>query len=160
MDKEIIYKLFLLGQLHEHRADYMNDNSAELLNPINKIIVKIISKDEIQVKYNYYDENLIVMLTSETIYDFLEDLLTRDNAHKINTKTGELILIEKWKHELKDYIMKIQLDKDYDRYLKHVKLESMRFEIEYYDGIIVLRDKNKELITNILMLKNAVQHAI
>ncbi|TYP75315.1 hypothetical protein [Aquimarina intermedia] len=160
MDKEIIYKLFLLGQLHEHRADYMNDNSAELLNPINKIIVKIISKDEIQVRYNYYDENLIVMLTSETIYDFLEDLLTRDNAHKINTKTGELILIEKWKDELKDYIMKIQLDKEYDRYLKHVKLESMRFEIEYYDGIIVLRDKNKELITNILMLKNAVQHAI
>lgn len=160
MDNEIIYKLFLLGQLHEHFADYLKDNSAEFINPINKIIIKIVSNNDIHVRYNHFDEYLDVLLTNETIFDFFEVLLTRDNAYKIDIKTGKPILIEKWNEELKDYIMKIHLDKDYNRYLKHEKLESERFEIEYYDGIIVLRDKNKELITNVMTLKNAVQQTV
>lgn len=160
MDKEILYKLILLGKLHKHQTEYLKDNSAELMNPINKILVEIISDDKIRIRYNYNDDNLIIVLTTETVYDFFEDLLTREVERKLDVKLRSLILIDNWKIELKEYINIIQQEKDYNPYLKHLKYYSSRFEVEYYDDIIVLRDKEGELMTNVLRLKDAIQQIL
>ena len=153
MDKEVIYKLVLLGKLHKHQTDYLKDSSVEIINSINKIIVVIISDGKIKIKYNYYEEFTETVLTTKTVYSFFEDLLTREEAIKIDLKNNDLIIIADWKNELKEHIDTIQQEKNYNQYLKHLRADSDRFEIEYFDGIIVLRDKDKKLMTNTLGLK-------
>lgn len=160
MDKEALYKLVLLGKLHKHQADYLKDSSAEIINPINKILVEILSDGKIKIKYNYFEEFTETVLTTKTVYSFFEGLLTREEAIKIDLKNNDPILIADWKNELKEPLKKNQLEKDYNQYLKHLKIESDRFEIEYFNGLIILRDRDKVMMTNILEIKNAVQHAI
>lgn len=160
MEKEAIYKLVLLGKLHKHQTDYLKDSSVEIINPINKILVDILSDGKIKIRYNSYEEFTETVLTTKTVYSFVEDLLTREEAIKIDLKNNDPILIADWKNELKEPLKKIQQEKDYNQYLKHLKIESDRFEIEYFDGLIILRDRNKEMMTNILEIKNAVQHFV
>lgn len=160
MDKENLYKLVLLGKLHNHQTSYLKHNSAEIINPINKIIIELLSTGNIKIRYNYCEKFVETVTTTNTVYSFFEDLLLRCESIKVDLKNNSLIQIADWKTELKEHIVKIQQEQDYNQYLKHLKLESERFEIEYYDGIIVLRDKHKELLTKVMTLKNAVQHHV
>lgn len=160
MDKETVYKLVLLAKLHNHQTAYLNDKSVEIINPVNKILVELISVGKIKIRFNYYEEFIETLLTPKTVYSFFEDLLTRDEAAKVEEKNNDLIIIADWKNELKEHIDAIQQEKNYNQYLKHLRLSSDRFEIEYFDGIIVLRDKDKVMMTNTLGLKNAVQQCV
>lgn len=160
MDKEIVYKLVLLAKLHDHQIACLNDKSVEIINSVNKILVELISDGEIKIRFNYYEELIETVLTPKTVYSFFEDLLMRDEATKVEQKNNDLITIADWKNDLKKHIDTIQREKSYNQYLKHLRVDSDRFEIEYFDGIIVLRDKDKKMMTNILELKNAVQQCV
>ncbi|MFA8434277.1 MAG: hypothetical protein ACEPOZ_07150 [Marinifilaceae bacterium] len=160
MRTETLNNLILLGQLHKHNTARLLDYSAELINQTNHLILKIINEKEIQVRYNFYDNIQIELIPTTAIYDFLENLLTREESNKIDVKTGVTIEVCDWKDQLKSNLIKIQSEKNYDQYLKHLRLESERFKIEYFDGIVVLRDKNKELLTSVFELKNALQQAV
>ena len=160
MDKDILHNLVLLAKLHKHQTALLQGGSAEIINSINKISVELISDEKINIRYNYYEQFVETELTPETVYSFFEDLLMRGEAIKVEQRDNELVIIADWKNELKEHIDSIQQEKNYNQYLKHLRLESDRFEIEFFDGMIVLRDKDKKLMTNTLWLKNAVQQCV
>lgn len=153
MNKELLAKLSLLGELHVHSLSVMNEHTVVLMNAMNKILIT--DREEIQIQYNYYEKNIVEVPKYSTVYDFFERLLTRSEVVKIDITEGELILIEHWKDELKPSIDQIQKEKNYNHYLKRLKLESQKFEIEYYEDVIIIRDKAKKMLTNVLRLKEA-----
>ncbi len=161
MITKILNAIILLGKLHKHECAKTRNDSLELYNQVNRIILKVTNEEKIQVKYNIFDENIIVELSNFTIYDFLEKLLLRiDNSIEIKPKIGALVEIPKWKNQLKQDLIKLEAEKNYNHYLKHSKMNSIRFEIEYFDNIVIIRDKENILLTNVLTLKNALQHYI
>ncbi|MES1182136.1 MAG: hypothetical protein ABUL44_05005 [Flavobacterium sp.] len=160
MEHEILDNLILLGLLHDHHTAKMQDYSAQFVNMINQISVKILNQKEILVGYNFYDQNIFELLPSDLIYDFFEELLLRENANKVNVKYGNVIEVFDWKEQLKPNLVKIQSERSYDRYLKNLTLTSLRFETEYFDGIVIVRDKENELRTNVLKLKSAIEQCI
>ena len=160
MDKEILDNLILIAQLHEHRTAKMLDLSAEFVNATNKITVKFINHNEVQIAYNFYNQTVMEIVPSELTYDFLDDLLQRKDPEKVILKYGTLINIHDWPVQLRPSILQIQDEKNYDQYLRHLKLTSERFYVEYFDGIIILKDKEKKLLTNVLRLRNALQQCI
>ena len=158
MESNILNNLILLGQLHEHMSGRINNGTVELINRTNKIIVKILTEKTIGVEYNVFGNKKNIEISTAISYDFLEELLARNEPIEIDTKDGELIEITDWKNELQSAIQEIYSQKNYNHYLKNLKIDSLRFEVEYYDNIVVIRDKNKSLLTNVEVLKNAVQH--
>ena len=160
MKNEELYNVILLGQLHGHQYALLNNNSLELLNQTNKILIKTLNGKDITLEYNVFDNKKIVEIPITYLYDFLERLLKRTTQTEVHKKGGELVEVLNYKDELKSAILKIEDSKNYNHYLKKLKIDSTRFEVEYYDNIIVMRDKNKNLLTNVETLKNAVQHYI
>jgi hypothetical protein len=159
-EDEILDNLILLGHLHGHRAARMLNQSAEFVNETNKITVKIVSHKEVQIAYNFHNQITPEIISSELIYEFFEDLLKRKETQKINLQYGTLIHVHHWKEQLQPALLKIEEEKSYDQYLKHLKIKSERFDVEYFDGIVVLRDKEKQLRNNVLRLRKALQQCI
>lgn len=159
MINEILDNIVLLGKLHKHECS-KTIKTADLYSPINRIIIKIINEKEIQVKYNVCDETKIVELPILTAYDFVEKLIIRIKSIEITPKIGELIEVNNSSNkQLIQDIIEIQSEKNYNRYLKHLKSDSdIRFEVEYFDDIIIIRDKENILLTTILKLSNAVKN--
>jgi hypothetical protein len=159
MKDEILDNLMLIGQLHEHRTARML-NSAEFVNETNKITVKITSDKELQIVYNLFNETKIEIVPSALIYEFFDELLKRIEEVKITLKHGTSIDVHDWKEQLRPSLLRIEEEKKYDQYLKYLKLTSGRFDVEYFDGIVVLKDKEKELLNNVLRLRNALQQCL
>ncbi|MNR22589.1 hypothetical protein D3C85_1395500 [compost metagenome] len=155
MIDEILDNILLLGKLHKHECS-KTIKTAELYSPINRIIIKIIDEKEIQVKYNVCDETKIVELPILTTYDFVEKLIIRTARIQITPKIGKLIEINKG--QLKQDLIELQREKNYNHYLKHVKFDSdIRFEVEYFDDMVIIRDKQNIFLTTILKLRNAIK---
>jgi len=158
MIAEILDNIILLGKLHEHTCSRTTSITAELYSPVNRINTKIINEQEIQVKYNLDDGTKIVELPILTTYDFVEKLLIRTTRTDITPKIGDLIEVANFKEQLKQDLKELQSEKNYNHYLKHLKLDSdIRFEVEYFDPIVIIRDKQNILLSTILKLTNAVK---
>lgn len=160
MEDEFLNNLILLGHLHEHRAAKMHDYSAEFIGPVNQIIIRRLNENDIKVRYNLHDQIKLEVVPDIFIYDIMDELLIREEANKVEIKSGKVIEVQNWKEQLRPIFVKIQNEKDYNHYLKHLRIVSERFEVEYFDDILVLRDREKNLLTNVLKLKNAVQQCI
>lgn len=160
MEAEILDNLLLMGELHEHRVARMLNRVAEFVNKTNKITVKIISDKELQIMYNVFNETKIEIIPGTLIYEFFDELLKRKEAVEITLKYGILIDVRDWKGQLQPSLLRIQEEKNYDRYLKHLKLTTERFDVEYFDGIVVIKDKEKQLLNNALRIEKALQQCI
>jgi hypothetical protein len=159
MINEILDNIILLGKLHEHSCSRTTNITAELYSPVNRIIIKIINEKEIQVKYNVDDQTKVVELPIFTTYDFVEKLIIRTTRTDIMPKIGELIEVSNFKEQLKQDLKELQSEKNYNHYLKHIKFKTdIRFEVEYFDDIVIIRDKQNILLTTILKLSNAIKN--
>lgn len=146
-----------MGTTYKYECSKTLDITAELYSPVNRIIIKIINEKEIQVKYNLDDETKVVELPIFTTYDFVEKVIIRTSRIDIIPKIGELIEVNNFKEQLKQNLIEIQIEKNYNHYLKHLKSDTdIRFEIEYFDEIILIRDTQYILLTDILKLRNAI----
>jgi len=160
IENELLNNLILIGQLRGHRTAKMLDISAEFINEINKITVKIMNDKQVQIAYNFSNQTIIETVSGNFVYEFLDDLLQRRNQLQITLKYGTLIELNNWQELLQPGLLKIQEEKNYDQYLKHLKLTLDRFSLEYFDGIVVLKDEKKELLTNVFRLRNALQQSL
>jgi hypothetical protein len=159
MTNEILVNIILLGKLHKHECSRTINSIVELYSPINRIIIKMIDEKEIQVKYNLDDETKVIELPIFKVYDFVEKLIIRTARIEITPKTGELIEICNFNERFQQSILEIQSEKNYNHYLKHLKFDiDMKFEVEYFDDIIILRDKQNILLTNIFKLNDAAKN--
>lgn len=159
-EDEILNNLLLLGKLYEHQTEKANSHSVQLINMINNITIDILNNKEIQVCYNFYDQKIREILSKDSIYSFIDELLRREKANKINLNSGISISILDFKEQFEQNLIEIKTEKKYNPYLKHLKLTSERFYIEYYDNIIILKDKEEKLLINILKLENALQQCV
>lgn len=157
---DLLSNVILLAQLRNHRAAKMPDLSAEFVNAINKIKIEVLNDEQVQIQYNFYDQNIVEIITSNSTYEFLDELLQRNDQVQITSREGVLIDPNVWRHQLKPSLLKIHEEKNYDHYLKHLKLELDRFGLEYFDDIVVLKDKENRLLTNVLRLRNALQQCM
>src|SRR5918993_1199563 len=98
---ELLNNLIWLGQLRDHRTARMLDPSAEFVNEINKITVKILDDKQAQIQYNVYNQSVINTVPSNLIYEFLDDLFQRNEQVQITLKNGTIIEPNDWRDQLK-----------------------------------------------------------
>ena len=152
INKEILYKIKIFGQLHKCRTHIKNNSCIELINATSRVNIKIINTKEIQLDYNNFDEQKTILLDEFSIYDFLQNILNRENENEVEPKKGKIIDFTIYEEELKPKMIKIQDEKNYNHFLKQTKEETIRFEIEYFDGILVIKDKYGKLLSIVLEL--------
>jgi len=142
LDKTIKKHIRILVEKYNHTIKY-HPKHVNISNDINTINIVQNNKYNFDVDYNEIFKTEKVQVPINEIYDILLDLLIRNEAHKIEPKTGEVLSIEDWVKE-EDSYAKSALDKlRSDLKIKpfdHRDLGGNRFELCYYKGLIILTD--------------------
>jgi len=95
----------------------------------------------------------------ETVYHFCLNLFKRQNDDvEVIYSIAKPIDIDEWfkieEKESVEVINAIQKELGYNYRLKHLFLETSRFEINYFNGLLILEDKENEFFSNMFNFKN------
>lgn len=158
MDKIIIEDLKILSENFKHKFDTFSDTIV-LVNEINKIRIKPENDTNFRITYNLCFDEKMILVSKETTYHFVLELFKRKDADLVvNSLYKKRIDIEEWfkieKEESLSIINEIQKELDYNYRLKHLILETKRFEITYFNGLLILEDKQKEYYVNVFNFRN------
>lgn len=144
MNKDLKKHIKNLADKFNHKVEYQKDVMI-IKNQINHI--KLWKKDKygINISYNL-DENQSddLKVDAEYIYDAILELFNRkERSEKLKIKTGILITIEDWINEEGDFakekLEELKSDLQYQQ-IEFRELGGNRFEVEYYNGILILTD--------------------
>ena len=153
VDNEMKYILIAFAKLYDYQTYDLENESMEFINYFNKMTLRPIDKDTFSISYNLEDGQHEVLCKTESIYHTFEVLLNRKNYEIISVRNEKEICLAEHFHELKTILFSLIESKTYNHYLKHEKLQSERFEIEYYDNMVLFRDKQDKLLTNAFSYK-------
>lgn len=162
MTETIIENLKILSENFKHKFDTFS-NSVIFVNDINKIRIYLENKTNLKVTYNLNFDEKMLLISEKSVYHFCLELFKRkDNDIDINIdlfyNTSKTIDIDEWfrieKTEALDIISVIQKEIDYNYRLKKLSLESSRFQITYFIGLLILEDKMKEYFSNVFDFRN------
>lgn len=154
MNKTIIENLKILSENFEHKFDTFS-TSVIFVNEINKIRIEPENDSNFRITYNFHFDEKTLLVPKEAVYHFCLDLFKRKNddievilgiGKPIDI--GDCFKIEK--EEFLNIINAIQKELDYNYRLKHLFLKSSRFEITYFNGLLILEDKKKEYFLNVI----------
>ncbi|WP_289057725.1 hypothetical protein [uncultured Flavobacterium sp.] len=153
MDKPIIENLKILSECFNHKSDAFS-NSTIFVNEVNKISVQLKDETNFSITYNLHFDKKTLLVPEEKVYHFCLSLFKRKNddvelpfSIKKTIEIGEWFKIEQ--EESVNIIREIEKELDYNYRLKHLFLESARFEITYCNGLLILEDKEKEYFSNV-----------
>ncbi|WP_433830752.1 hypothetical protein [Flavobacterium anhuiense] len=158
MDKTIIENLKILSENFKHTFDTFS-NSVIFVNDVNKIRVQLEDETNFRITYNLNFDEKVIVASEETVYHFCLNLFKRQTDDlEVILGIGKPIEIDEWfqmeKKEALDVVNAIQKELDYNYRLKHLFLETSRFEITYFNGLLVLEDKQKEYFSNVFNFRN------
>jgi len=100
-----------------------------------------------------------ILVSREAVYHFCLTLFKRQNTdNELVFSIRKPIDIDQWfkieKKESLDIVNAIQKELDYNYRLKRLSSESSRFEITYFNGLLVLEDKKQEYFSNVFDFKS------
>lgn len=158
MAETIIENLKILSENFKHKFDTFS-NSVIFVNDINKIRIHLENKTNLKVTYNLNFDEKMLLISEEAVYHFCLELFKRqDNDIELIYNTSKTIDIDEWfrieKTEALDIISVIQKELDYNYKLKKLSLESSRFQITYFNGLLILEDKMNEYFSNVFDFRN------
>lgn len=158
MDNLIIENLKILSEKFEHKFDTFS-NSIIFISGINKIKIQFEDSKSFKITYNLYLSEKTVFISKEALYDFCLDLFKRQNDDtEVICNVGKIIEIEDWfeieKKESLDIVDNIQKELDYNYRIKSLSLESPCFKATYFNGLLILEDKNKKYLSNVFNFKS------
>jgi hypothetical protein len=132
----------LLAERFDHAVAY-GINKIFISNYLNKIEIESEGKEIIKLSYNNVNINSeILEFEKKYIYDVLIKLFRRHELYKIEFNPSDLIQLNDFKTE--ENIAKKTIQELKNK-LKHSEVDKFdlggnRFEVEYYKGILILRD--------------------
>jgi len=157
MDKTIIENLKILSENFNYKFDTFS-KSVIFVNEVNKIRVQLEDDTNFRITYNLHFTEKTILVSREAVYHFCLALFKRQNIdNEVVFSISKPIDIDEWfkieKKEFLDIINAIQKELDYNYRLKHLSSESSRFEITYFNGLLVLEDKQQEYFSNVFDFK-------
>jgi hypothetical protein len=158
MDKTIIEDLKILSENFNYKFDTFS-NSVIFVNEVNKIRVQLENDANFRITYNLHFTEKTILVSKEAVYHFCLTLFKRQNAdNELVFSISKPIDIDEWlkieKKESLDIVNAIQKELDYNYRLKRLSSESSRFEITYFNGLLVLEDKKQEYFSNVFDFKS------
>ncbi|MBO9584611.1 MAG: hypothetical protein J7574_10685 [Flavobacterium sp.] len=161
MTKTIIENLKILSENYNLKFDAFS-NSVIFINEINKIRVQLENDVSFRITYNFHLEEKTLLIPEEAVYHFCLDLFKRKNDGIEEAFVGKRMNINKWfkieEKESLDIVNAIQKELDYNHRLKHLVLQSNRFEVTYFNGLLILEDKEKEYFSNVFNFRKIIDH--
>lgn len=153
MAETIIENLKILSENFKHKFDTFA-NSVILVNEINKIRVKLEDEANFRITYNLRFDEKTILIPKVPVYQFCLDLFKRQNdSIEVIYSIGKPIDIDECfkieKEEFLNIINVIKKELNYNYRLKHLFLESSRFEIIYFNSLLIVEDKKKEYYSNV-----------
>ncbi|RYJ38692.1 hypothetical protein NU08_2278 [Flavobacterium anhuiense] len=157
----IIENLRILSENFEHKADVLSD-SIIFINEINKIKIQPENKGGFVITYNLHFGEKRLLVPEEIVYHFCLDLFKRkENDIEVISETRKPINIGEWfkieEAESLSIITSIQKELEYNYRLKHLFLESKRFEITYFNSLLILEDKQKKYLSNVFNFRDSIE---
>ncbi|MCR4029310.1 MULTISPECIES: hypothetical protein [Flavobacterium] len=161
MTKIIIENLKILSENFKHKFDTFSDTII-FVNEVNKIRIRPENNTNFRITYNLCLDEKTILVSKETIYHFVLELFKRkDTDTEVNSFHKKTIDIEEWfkieKEESLNIISEIEKELDYNYRLKYLILETKRFEITYFNGLLILEDKQKEYSANVFNFRNIAE---
>jgi hypothetical protein len=161
MNTEHIINLKILAEKFNHKSDTYS-NSIDILSNINRINIKQENESNFKIRYNLCLNDKIVIISKEAIYDFIIKLFKRqDDNTDVLIIIEKVINIEEWfkieKTIAENLINEIQTELNYNYRIKSMDLKSPRFDVSYFNGILILEDKSKIYLSNIFEFKKIIE---
>jgi|GEM_PF-5896789 len=158
MDKKNIENLKIVSEYFNHKFDTFS-NAIIFVNEVNKIGVQLEDETNFRITYNLNFDEKILFVSEETVYHFCLNLFKRQNDDvEVIYSIAKPIDIDEWfkieEKESVEVINAIQKELEYNYRLKHLFLETSRFEINYFNGLLILEDKENEFFSNVFNFKN------
>ena len=143
MNKELKSHIRKLAKKFNHEIEYQND-IVVLKSEMNKIELWEPDKNGVNISYNLSDNNFDKLkVEHDGVYDILIDLFRREKGSKLTLKNGVLLTIEEWIKEEGEFAKEKfeELKKDlHSEQIEFRELGGNRYEAEYYDGLLILKD--------------------
>lgn len=120
---------------------------------MNKIRVQLEDEANFRITYNLRFDEKNILIPKVAVYQFCLDLFKRQNdSIEVIYSIGKPIDIDECfkieKEEFLNIINAIKKELDYNYRLKYLFLESSRFEITYFNSLLIVEDKKKEYYSN------------
>ena len=155
MNKEIKKHIRILAEKFNHLIEYDKDILV-LKNEINDIRIFQEDKYGINVSFNLLDKYRHLKVTTDRIYDVIIELLRRGkNTQDVELNSEMILTVEDWINEEGDFAKKQleKLKKDLKtENIKYRDLGGNRYEVEFYNGILILTDDLCFASSNIIEL--------
>jgi hypothetical protein len=153
MAETIIENLKILSENFKYKFDTFA-NSVILVNEMNKIRVQLEDEANFRITYNFRFDEKTILIPKVAVYQFCLDLFKRqNNSIEVIYSIGKPIDIDECfkieKEEFLNIINVIKKELNYNYRLKHLFLESSRFEITYFNSLLIVEDKKKEYYSNV-----------
>ncbi|MXO04212.1 hypothetical protein [Flavobacterium sp. HBTb2-11-1] len=158
MTETIIENLKVLSDNFKYKFDTLS-SSIIFVNEINRIRIWVENDSAFKISYNLgYDEETL-LVSEETVYHFCINLFKRKNNDiGLIPSNYKSIDIDEWfkieEREALGIASVTQKELEYNYRLKHLFLESKRFDITYFNGLLILEDKKKEYLSNVFDFKD------
>lgn len=163
MDNKYFFNITLLCEKYNHIVGVFS-KTIEILNNINKITIKIDNSDTFSIRYNLNSIEKKILVSKEMIYDSVLNLLKREDTVEIFSPIGNPIEIDEWyKIEGKialEIINEIKSELNYNYRIKSIDFKSDRFNVCFYNGILILEDRNKNYLPNVFKFNEIMKNEI
>ncbi|WDF65705.1 hypothetical protein [Flavobacterium sp. KACC 22763] len=164
MAETIIENLKILSEKFKHNFDVFS-NSVIFVNEVNKIRIEKEDDASCKVTYNLHFNEKTLLVSEEALYHFCLDLFNRQNDNiEVLLSVCKPIEINEWfkieEAESLHIITSIQKELEYNCKLKYLFLESDRFETNYFNGLLIIEDKQKEYLSNIFNFRNSLARKV
>ncbi len=157
-NQSMLSKLSMLGEMLYHRIGKLND-SLEVINVVNKILITN-RNDRVSIRYNSNRGDISIDVEGNKVYDFYLRLLSRDVNNVVAEGIGVPLYISDWldieRTEVMNILKQIESELNNDK-LKYISLGTDRVNVKYYNGILLLEDKQEIFLRNVVAYKDVMQ---
>ena len=142
MNNTIKKHIRLLAEKFNHSIEYVG-NGLTIQNSINFIEISPVSESKSIFTYNVDGEKVKKSIDNSIIYDLLIDCITRTSSDALSLKNSTPITIDDWVNEegvwAIDALNKLKKEIR-EGTISDKVLGGNRFEVEYYQGLLILTD--------------------
>ncbi|MDQ6530675.1 hypothetical protein [Flavobacterium sp. LHD-85] len=161
MSGTIIENLKILSENFKLSFDTFS-HSVIFVNEVNKIRIQNENESSFRITYNLHFAEKTVLVSDEVIYHFCLNLFKRKNdTIEVLFSAHKPIEIDEWfkidEENSLDIITAIQNELKYNYKLKYLFLESERFEITYFNSLLIIEDKQEEYFSNVFNFRNSCE---
>ncbi|QCE40948.1 hypothetical protein [Psychroserpens sp. NJDZ02] len=154
MNKDIKKHIRILAEKFNHLIEYDKDILV-LKNQMNDIRIWQEDKYDINVSFNLLDKHRHLKVKIDRTYDVLIELLRRQKNQDVELNSEMILTIKDWINEEGDFARQQleNLKKDLKtENIKYRELGGNRYEVEFYDGILILTDDLCFASSNVIKL--------